>query len=719
MRESKITYYPTLSVKENARKNGVSEAAIRYYIKTNNLDRRYERKLNIIAKCRKYLKNHPKATREELHNKLGYGLTTIRQYWEYITTEKELMDFNSSKAKKRQLRQANDFYATHPSVAEDLLRVETFHNDILEPFCGIGSISEPLTKKGYSVLSYDLIDRGYGNVGDFFEVDYAKGEYDIITNPPYDNKLNDIIHRCLKLCKSKVAMLLPLDYLGGQNRYTEVYGKVPPARVYVYSNRIRLAKNGDFDKYEDKGASLNTYAWYIWEKGHKGTSELRWITNKSKVKERDVTHKNKIGNITILDGIPFNPFEEFHIPVGECIQFHSKALPENKVLSNHYDCIIRFRDCEFYSVEQLFLALTYSDSKKILRDIMSCTRGIKAKSLCKHNYENDRDWDFDEKQYRIIALCHLYKYLSVKEYRDRLRETYPQTLVECPNGRDYEFGLVQNLETNLFEGNNCSGRTTMIVRNMMLDLENNAIKKRETTLGRTLTNDEREETINEVCAEVRAKFDSDKIVLRDSRQLFKFIEEENIPKIKTRRPVPMSVPIIDRNHRCLVLDFDFTIFDTSVDNNYRKCSGKKDLNKAFELIPEYKLYSGWREVFDWCVKNSVKIGVISEASRKLIETAFAHFSIPYDVVIGWQQYIDKPNPILGNQLMSKLNIREEQIVYIGDSLMDDVQARCSKFRFYGAVWNDPDNEPFTSKGIPIIKHPMEIIKVLESIPIEA
>ena len=62
--------------------------------------------------------------------------------------------------------------------------------------------------------------------------------------------------------------------------------------------------------------------------------------------------------VTILDSMPFTTREQFRIPVKECVQFHSKALPENQVLSNHYDCIIRYRDCEFYSVEQLFLALT-------------------------------------------------------------------------------------------------------------------------------------------------------------------------------------------------------------------------------------------------------------------------------------------------------------------------------------------------------------------------
>ena len=422
--------------------------------------------------------------------------------------------------------------------------------------------------------------------------------------------------------------------------------------------------------------------------------------------------------VKILDGIEFKPFEEFRIPVNECIQFHSKALPENKVLSNHYDCIIRFRDCEFFSLEQMFLGLTYSDSIKIMREVMNANSGIKAKKLCREKYVDRRDWNFEEKRYRIIALCHLYKYLSVKEYRDRLRETYPQTLVESPNGKDFHFGMVQNLETNIFEGNNCSGRTTMIVRDMMLKLENEAIKNREDELGRTLNVDEREAVVLEVCEEVRRKYDTDKNVLRDSRQLFKFIEKENIPKIKKRRPIPMEMPVIDRSHRCLVLDFDMTIFDTSVDDAYRKCSGKKDMDKAFELIPEYKLYEGFEEVFEWCKNNRTKIAILSGASKNLIETTFAHFKIPYDVIIGYQPYIEKPNPILGNMLMEKLNIREEQIVYVGDSLMDDVQARSSKFRFYGSTWSGRENNLFESKGIQTINSPTDIIPILESIAID-
>lgn len=102
MRQSKITYYPSLSVNENAKKNGVSEAAIRYYIKANHIDRRAEEKAQIIADCRKYFAFHPKASKSKVARETKYGLSTIRKYWDYIATDKPFVDFDRNKAKERQ-----------------------------------------------------------------------------------------------------------------------------------------------------------------------------------------------------------------------------------------------------------------------------------------------------------------------------------------------------------------------------------------------------------------------------------------------------------------------------------------------------------------------------------------------------------------------------------------------------------------------------------------
>ena len=243
------------------------------------MDRRYERKLHIISQCRFYLQKYPNTTRTELQKKTGYSLSTIRKYWKYITSEEELIDFDKNKIKKYQLKQMNNFYATHPSVTQDLLRCESFHHNILEPFCGSGTMAQVIKDNGYDVEAYDIIDRGYGQVGDFFDIDLPQNEYDIITNPPYDENLISIIKRCLTLYKNKVALLLPITFLSGKERYDEIYSKQPPSRVYVYRERINIAMDGDFTKFNKSARNITCYAWYIWERDFIGGTELRWIKN--------------------------------------------------------------------------------------------------------------------------------------------------------------------------------------------------------------------------------------------------------------------------------------------------------------------------------------------------------------------------------------------------------------------------------------------------------
>lgn len=273
-------YNPSLSVAENARINGVDEDSMRYYIKSMGIDRRYEAKVSIVEDIRKHLAGHPNATKAEVVRATGHGINTVRRYWDIALGEdSSALSKIGNKITKKGLRQFHNFYATHPSCVSDILRVETFNHFVLEPFCGIGSISEVLKKHGYEVESYDIVDRGYGKVGDFFEVDFEQGWYDIVSNPPYTENLTDIINRCISLCHSKVALLMPLRYLSGAERYREIYQINPPARIYVYQERIGIAMNGDFEKYNDPGANREIYAWYIWQKDYTGVTELHWLHN--------------------------------------------------------------------------------------------------------------------------------------------------------------------------------------------------------------------------------------------------------------------------------------------------------------------------------------------------------------------------------------------------------------------------------------------------------
>lgn len=177
-------------------------------------------------------------------------------------------------------RQEHDYYATEPRAMEILLEVEKFHPYIWECACGGGHLSKVLIDKGYKVRSSDIIDRGFEGteIIDFLKVkkEDIKNDFsrDIITNPPY-KYAKEFVEKALEISldSTKIAMFLKLTFLEGQAR-KKLFEKHPPARIYVFSGRMKCAKNGDF---EGMGSSAVAYAWFIWEKGFKGNPIIKWV----------------------------------------------------------------------------------------------------------------------------------------------------------------------------------------------------------------------------------------------------------------------------------------------------------------------------------------------------------------------------------------------------------------------------------------------------------
>ena len=172
-------------------------------------------------------------------------------------------------------RQQHDYYATEPHATELLLTVESFNNEIWECAVGGGHMAQVLKENGYTVLSSDLIDRGYPEteIVDFLDF---KGDFygDIITNPPYKYAM-EFVEKALDVIQegNKVAMFLKLQFLEGQKR-RKLFMKYPPKTIYVSSARLKCSKNGDFEKYK---SSAVAYAWYVWEKGHHDDPVIKWI----------------------------------------------------------------------------------------------------------------------------------------------------------------------------------------------------------------------------------------------------------------------------------------------------------------------------------------------------------------------------------------------------------------------------------------------------------
>lgn len=177
-----------------------------------------------------------------------------------------------------------DYYATDPVVIDKLLTVEKPYSHIWECAAGGGHLAKKLKEQGYEVTTSDIIERNYklDFTQDFLKMS-ASGlgsneEYDILTNPPY-KQAKEFVLKALEVLKTgrKAYMFLKLTFLEGQARYKELFSIYPPKTVYVFSERAQCAKNGDFQALKESGGSALAYAWFVWEKGYKGATQIEWL----------------------------------------------------------------------------------------------------------------------------------------------------------------------------------------------------------------------------------------------------------------------------------------------------------------------------------------------------------------------------------------------------------------------------------------------------------
>ena len=97
----------------------------------------------------------------------------------------------------------------------------------------------------------------------------------IVTNPPYEYAMEFVI-KALDIVPQgeKVAMFLRTLFLEGQKRYDKIFKENPPKTVYVFSKRQVCSKVDDFTE-----GSAVSYAWFVWEKGFSGNTEIKWIND--------------------------------------------------------------------------------------------------------------------------------------------------------------------------------------------------------------------------------------------------------------------------------------------------------------------------------------------------------------------------------------------------------------------------------------------------------
>lgn len=232
-RKSKIKYDPTKTVEENARLNNVTKDGIYYYLRTNGIERKEDRLDNLIAEITKAIKANPTASQAEIARITGRSVTTINKYWKICKGEENAPKISRNKFPKTDIKRLG----INPDIFNEIIVIEDFTPTIAEPYRidGIGGIKTIQTN--------------------IYNDDFPKSKFDIVTIPTPTKTLPNILNQCLKVCKNKVALLLPIRYLTDPS----IFKTHPLFRLYVIPN--------------------SNYAWYVWAKNYDGATEIKWLNS--------------------------------------------------------------------------------------------------------------------------------------------------------------------------------------------------------------------------------------------------------------------------------------------------------------------------------------------------------------------------------------------------------------------------------------------------------
>lgn len=178
-------------------------------------------------------------------------------------------------------RAEEDYYST-PLIAVEKLLLELdklkikLPNIIIEPSVGDGAIAYPFSKKGHTIMAFDIVDRGFPNTNVFDWLKVSRPNVDnlaVVANFPYKDIQKHTEHSLSILKDGEYLIsLAKIQFLEGKAR-REMFDKFPPKYVLVFSERIKCLANG----VDNGSSSAICFCWYIFEKGYNGMPMIDWI----------------------------------------------------------------------------------------------------------------------------------------------------------------------------------------------------------------------------------------------------------------------------------------------------------------------------------------------------------------------------------------------------------------------------------------------------------
>ena len=191
------------------------------------------------------------------------------------------LSLNTGNARAPLAARGDDLYETPACAVHALLKVEPLSGIIWEPACGPGAIVNVLRDAGRRVHATDLVD--YGCPDSEARVDFLMERHPpfhigaVVTNPPF-KLATEFASHALLLGIPKVVMLLRLAFLESESRRA-ILDCGLLARVYVFRNRLPMMhRAGRGTQVAKTNSSAMCFAWFVWQAGHQGPTELHRIS---------------------------------------------------------------------------------------------------------------------------------------------------------------------------------------------------------------------------------------------------------------------------------------------------------------------------------------------------------------------------------------------------------------------------------------------------------
>lgn len=130
-----------------------------------------------------------------------------------------------------------------------------------------------------------------------------------------------------------------------------------------------------------------------------------------------------------------------------------------------------------------------------------------------------------------------------------------------------------------------------------------------------------------------------------------------------------------------------------------------------------KPYEGIDNILDELNKMGIKIGINSNKKDEYTNTLTIKFfnRIPFIAIYGERKGItNKPNPASVLEIIQLMNLKPEEVLYIGDTKVDIMTAKNADIHSVGVLWGFRNHEELSNYGATyIISDPKEILSIIQ------